>query len=211
MDFSKAFGATFRHTGNRERDGKPTRVVTVSRTYSTTQEDLWSAVTEKERISRWFAEVKGDFQLGGRYKIKGNAKGKITSCDAPNSYSVTWEMFFNVSWVSVTVESVEDGAQLSIEHEMGMGRAGEMHWSKYGPGATGVGWEFAVFGIDMYLLNDGQLTPKDIEKWSESSEGKAMIKSWANEWGKAHIVAGEAEETAMKMAQKTSKFYAGKD
>ena len=59
MEFSKAFGASFRETVKSERDGKSTRIVRASRTYPTNQSDLWSALTEKVRIKRWFAEVSG--------------------------------------------------------------------------------------------------------------------------------------------------------
>ena len=39
--------------------------VRFERTYATTCEDLWSAVTEPERLARWFAPVSGDLAVGG--------------------------------------------------------------------------------------------------------------------------------------------------
>ena len=66
MDFKRDFGADIREVGKGERDGRPTRLVRVSRTYPTGQADLWTAITKKRRIERWFGNVSGDFKLGGR-------------------------------------------------------------------------------------------------------------------------------------------------
>ena len=41
---------------------------------STTSGD---ALTDPERIGRWFLPISGDFRLGGRYQFEGNAGGKI--------------------------------------------------------------------------------------------------------------------------------------
>ena len=209
MDFSEAFGATIREVGESQRDGKPTRVVRASRTYPTSQQDLWRALTEKERICRWFAEVSGDFEPGGRYAIKDNAAGKITACEPPKTLALTWEFGSNVSWVSVTVEEAKDGALLTLEHEMPTDPESETHWAQYGPGATGVGWELAFIGLDMHLSGDGQSSLDAGTAWAEGAQGKATLRIWAEYWGKAHVNAGEPAETANDMADRTAAFYTG--
>ena len=209
MDFSEAFGATSREVGESQRDGKPTRIVRASRTYPTSQQDLWSALTEKERICRWFAEVSGDFELGGRYTIKDNADGKITGCEPPKSLALTWEIGSNVSWVSVTVEEAKDGSLLTLEHEMPTDPESETHWAQYGPGATGVGWELAFIGLDMHLSGDGQSSLDAGSAWAEAAQGKATLRTWAEDWAKAHVKAGEPAETANDMADRTAGFYTG--
>jgi uncharacterized protein YndB with AHSA1/START domain len=55
-----------------ERDGKPARAVTLARAYDTTIDDLWDAVTNRERLPRWFLPVSGDLKLGGRYQFEGS-------------------------------------------------------------------------------------------------------------------------------------------
>lgn len=209
MDFSNAFGASFRNVGESQRDGKPTRIVRASRTYSTSQQDLWSALTETERICRWFAEVEGDLKLGGRYAIKDNAEGIITVCDPPRTLALTWEFYGNTSWVSVTVEEVKDGALLTLEHEMPTDPASEAHWAKYGPGATGVGWDLGFIGLDVHLSGDGQSSIEAGAAWAEGRQGKATLRTWAEDWGKAHIEAGEPAESATAMAVRTAGFYTG--
>ena len=77
------FGAESRRVENREHLGKPALVVVATRTYDTTVDDLWDAMTSAERIPRWFLPISGELRLGGRYQIQGNAGGNITRCDAP--------------------------------------------------------------------------------------------------------------------------------
>lgn len=209
MEFSKAFGATFREVGSSERDGKPTRIVRASRTYPTSKKDLWSALTEKERISRWFAEVSGDFELGGRFAIKDNADGDITACDPPKTLALTWEFSGNISWVTVSVEAAQDGALLTLEHELPTDNESEAHWAQYGPGATGVGWDLAFLGLDVHLSVDGQPSRKAGGAWAETEPGKRALRAWAEGWGEAHVRAGEPARSAKDMADRTAGFYTG--
>lgn len=48
-----------------EGEGQPACAVTLVRTYHTTVEDLWDAITSAERIPVWFLPVSGDFGPGG--------------------------------------------------------------------------------------------------------------------------------------------------
>ena len=69
-----------------ERDGRKAKVVTASRTYATTPEDLWDAVTSLERIGRWFLPISGDLRVGGRYQFEGNDGGEVLSCEPPRRF-----------------------------------------------------------------------------------------------------------------------------
>jgi len=210
MSFENAFGAEFRELEEREHNGKPARVVAASRIYATTQSDLWEAITDKERLSRWFAPVEGDFELGGRYKIKGNAKGKILWCEPNKGFDITWVYFFNTSWVNVRLEPEDDGTRLTIEHVMHKGRMSERHWNKYGPGATGVGWDLWFLALGVHLDAGGELVGlSERDAWLKTDEGKDFMRACAMSWGESHIAAGEAEASAKAMATATAKFYAG--
>src|SRR5690606_5670622 len=102
-DLSSHLKATSRSVEVLERDGKPARSVILARTYNTTADDLWDAVTNAERLPRWFAPVSGELELGGRFQIEGNASGTITECTPPNSFAATWEFGGAVSWIEVKV------------------------------------------------------------------------------------------------------------
>ena len=80
IDVARVLGLVTRSVRNFEKDGKAASAVTLSRRYDTSVDDLWDALTSKERIPRWFLPVEGDLQLGGKYQLKGNAGGTITAC-----------------------------------------------------------------------------------------------------------------------------------
>jgi len=67
FDVERHLGAVKRSVCSLERDRRPARAVTLSRSYATTAGDLWDAVTNGERIPRWFMPVSGDLEPGGRY------------------------------------------------------------------------------------------------------------------------------------------------
>lgn len=209
MDFSKAFGATFREVHSGEREGSSTHIVRASRTYPTTQADLWNAVTQKERARRWFAEVSGDLKLGGRFSIEGNADGDIIVCKPPHELALTWEFGGSKSWVRIAFETVEDGTLMTLEHELPTDKKSEGHWDQYGPGATGVGWEWAMLGLDGHLSGDGRSSIAAGAAWAEGVNGKATLRGWAEAWGSADTEAGTPAQIAIDMAKRTAKFYTG--
>jgi uncharacterized protein YndB with AHSA1/START domain len=53
-DVVRQIGAVVREVGSREYEGKLAPVVVAIRTYNTTVEDVWDAITSAERIPRWF-------------------------------------------------------------------------------------------------------------------------------------------------------------
>jgi len=141
--------------------------------------------------------------------LEGNAGGEITRCDAPTALDITWEYYDNVSWVTVRFESVSDGTRLTLEHLMGKDEASEEHWKKYGPGATGVGWELGFLGLGLYLKSGEPVIESESNIWMGSPAGKAWIEKCAKEWGEAHIRAGEDRAIAEAMAAETAAFYCG--
>ncbi len=50
-------------------------VVRLEDRFDTDIEDLWSALTEPERLGRWLGEVHGDLRLGGRFRAHYFASG----------------------------------------------------------------------------------------------------------------------------------------
>ncbi len=211
MDYGRLFGAEFREVQDgRQREGKPVRVVVASRTYSTDREDLWDALTNAERIPRWFLPIEGELELGGRYQLEGHAGGQITRCDQPEALEVTWESGGNVSWVAVRLEPDGEATRLTLEHMMLKDEAGEEHWRQYGPGATGVGWELAILGLAHFCESGGQVFDlAAFTTWMGSDEGKVFVRASAEAWGEAHSSSGEAPDVARAMAARTADFYAG--
>lgn len=210
MDFSRALGTEFREVRDAEHEGESVRAVEGSRFYPTEVEDLWDAMTNAERLPRWFLPIEGDLRLGGRYQLEGNAGGTITRCDPPEALDVTWEFAGNTSWVNVRLAPENDGVRLQLVHSMPKDEASEAHWATYGPGATGVGWDLTFLGLGMFLENGGEAIDREAsEAWMTSEAGKVFIRACAESWGRAHAAAGEDAEVAKAMAARTAGFYTG--
>lgn len=198
-------GTVERSVASLEKDGAPARAVILSRTYQTSVEDLWDAVTNRERLPRWFAPVHGDLRAGGHYKVEGNAGGKIIACTPPRAFSLTWEINDEVSWVDVTVEPHGTAAaRLTLTHTAKV----SPFWAQYGPGATGVGWELGAFGL-MLHVSDPAADKLDEEVFGTGDDGKALMQRSSADWGEAAIRNGEDAEQARAAAARTTAFYTG--
>ena len=207
--FANPFGAEFRRFENREHEGKPARVVVAARAYDTDPDDLWDALTSRERIPRWFLPIEGDLRLGGRYQLTGNAGGTITRCDPPQAIDLTWEFGGGTSWV--TIRLAPEGARtlLTLEHIVHASDVDE-HWARFGPGAVGVGWDLAFLGLGQHLANRGASVDREAANtWMGSDEGRAFMRASADAWGSVHIAAGEDPATARGMAERTAAAYTG--
>src|SRR5688572_21516456 len=174
FDLSRHVGAVTRAVENRLHDGQPARAVIASRTYDTTVEDLWEALTSKARIPRWFLPVSGDLRLGGRYQFEGNAGGTITRCEPPRLVAATWEFGGATSWVTVTLSSNADfgGTHLELEH---VAHGPDEMWDQFGPGAGGVGWDLAILGLGQHLDTGATVDPQQAMTWMASDEGKDFV------------------------------------
>jgi uncharacterized protein YndB with AHSA1/START domain len=69
--------------------------VTMEDFFDTGIDDLWSAVTDPDRLARWLASVDGELRVGGRIHAKFTSTyegpGRIDVCDAPRQLRVTFE------------------------------------------------------------------------------------------------------------------------
>jgi uncharacterized protein YndB with AHSA1/START domain len=205
-----ALGVEFRRVDNREHLGKPALVGVASRVYDTTVEDLWEVITKPERLARWFLPVEGDLKLGGRYQLKGNAGGTITRCDPPEALDLTWEFAGGTSWVNLRLAPDGPGARLTLEHIAHVDGIGKEHLEKYGPGATGVGWDLGLHGLKQHLANPQvAIDPAAFEAWTLSAEGKAFVRKCGEAWAEAYIASGADPERARAQAERTIAFYTG--
>lgn len=207
VDPSAYIGAIVREVARREYEGKPARVVMASRSYDTTIEDLWDALTSAERIPRWFLPVSGELRLGGRYQLEGNAGGEIRRCEPPRLLDVTWEFGGGISWLTVTLsDDPGGGTRLKLEHIAPV--EGDF-WDRFGPGAVGVGWDLALMGLALYLASGAAVDRREAEAWSASAVGKDFMRRSSEKWGEASIRAGTDEAAARAAAARATAFYCG--
>ena len=187
-----------------ERDGQRASAVTLSRVIATNIENLWDAVTNAQRIPRWFAPVSGELELGGRYQIEGNAGGAITACQRLSHFSLTWEFAGDVSWLDAHLIEEEAGVRITLTHTAHL----SPHWDTYGPGAVGVGWEMGLLGLTIHVSEPD--APKvDEAAFAASRDGRAFIAGSSEGWARAAVAAGTDAETAAASARRTTAFYTG--
>lgn len=195
---------TTREVRTGERDGAPTRIAVARRTYPTAQADLWDALTDPERLPRWFLPITGDLRVGGRYQLEGNAGGTIERCDEPTSFAVTWEMGPMVSWLTVTLSAEADGTRMELVHEAPVDPE---FWDQYGPGAVGVGWDLALMGLGLHVETGAAVDPSIAVTFHASPEGHAFICRAATGWADAAAADGDDRDAAHEAAERTVAFY----
>lgn len=205
IDVTQHLGAITREVSARDLDGKPARVVRASRTYDTTPADLWDALTSAERLPRWFLPVTGDLRLGGRYQLQGNAGGEILVCDPPRHLKLTWEFAGQTSWVEVQIAKHESGSRLTLEHLVPV----DDHFKQYGPGATGVGWDLALVGLNQHVAAVQGFTAEAGMQWMMSENGKSFVRGSSEAWGRANVTSGTDEDTAAAAVAQTTSAYTG--
>lgn len=197
-------GLVVREVRTGSRDGSPTRIVIARRTYATDQTDLWDALTNAERIPRWFLPVSGELKVGGRFQTEGNAGGVVQECDEPQRFAITWEMGPQVSWVTITL--TVDGAStvLELAHEAPVMPE---FWDQYGPGAVGVGWDLALMGLGLHLATGEAVDSTEGMTFPTTPEGLVFVEVAAKGWADAAVADGDDAAAAHESAQRTITFY----
>lgn len=193
-----------------DRDGKPAKLVTAGRTYATSIDDLWDAVTNIERIPRWFLPITGDLRPGGRYQLEGNAEGEVLECDPPRRFEITWEYGGEISWVTVelTGDPGTDEAHLELQH---LAHVPDDMWHQYGPGAVGIGWDLGLMGLDLHLTSGEDVDPEQVRNWESTPDARAFIAESSTAWAEASIAGGNDPEAARASAERATSFYTGAD
>ncbi|MBG6237751.1 uncharacterized protein YndB with AHSA1/START domain [Mycetocola sp. CAN_C7] len=198
--------AVTRVVGSREVGGEDARIVTVTQTYPSALAEVWNAITTEDRISRWLGPISGDFRLGGRYQIEGNAGGEVLECAQPTRLHVTWEYGGDVSWVTATLNGDDASTTLEIEH---VAHVGDEDWKQFGPGAVGIGWDSMLLGLTLHLGTGSNLDPEAALAWSASADGIRFMTRSGLEWRDANIAAGESEADASAAAERCIVAYTG--
>lgn len=206
---SEQVAAAERKVASTEQEGQAARAVIVSRSYPTGIDDLWDAITNAERIPRWFLPISGDLRLGGHYQLEGNAGGTINRCAPPRDLGVTWEFGGGQSWVNVTLESEgEESTRLTLEHIGLEDEAGLAFWDQFGPGAVGVGWDLGLLGLAQHIRSGGEPLQSE-EEFMKSPEGRSFAAASSEAWRGAAIAFGTDEKAAGEAAERTTAFYTG--
>ena len=209
IDIVREIEAVRRQVGEGSVPAGVGRSVRLERDYDAPIEDVWDALTNPERISRWFLPISGDYRVGGRYQFEGNAGGEIVACEQPHRLKVTWGYGEAASGTDVSeLElrlSIVDGeaTRLELEHTAVVP---DQMWAEFGPGAVGVGWEQGLLGLSLHLRGGSGVD--DPAAWQLSAEGRDFARRSSVAWGDANRVAGADPETTDRGVTNTTAFYA---
>ncbi|WP_130011480.1 SRPBCC family protein [Serinicoccus sediminis] len=186
----------------------PAQVVTLSRRYAATPAELWDALTQPERLARWFLPVEGELVLGGRYAFTGNAGGVIRECEPRRRLLVTWEMGptgpEDASLVEVLLDDAGDGSAGTVLTLTHRAQTPPEMWDQFGPGAVGVGWDGALLGLSLHLAGGPLPTTEDLDRDPAVREFNAAA---AQAWGEAQLAAGTDPEVVEANVAATTGFY----
>jgi len=68
-------------------------VVRIEDRYDTDIDDLWSAITDRERLARWFGELDGEPSREGEFHVRipgaGERNGRVKACEPPQHLLLT--------------------------------------------------------------------------------------------------------------------------
>jgi uncharacterized protein YndB with AHSA1/START domain len=190
-----------------ERHGQNLRLLTAERTYKGAVEDVWDALTSPERIPRWLTPVSGDLREGGRFQLEGNAGGEVLGCAPPHRLSITWEYGGHMSWVDVELSAVESGTRLLLEHTAPVDPD---TWEQFGPGAVGIGWEMALWGLAEHLATP-DFDPAELAVWMSEPEGRAymveLMTGCSDKWTELSISLGTDPAVARAAGERCTAAY----
>lgn len=145
MTFNQ-IGANNRVVGSlRAVDGKA--VVRMEGRYSADIDDLWSALTDPQRLARWIAEVEGDLRLGGAFRASFTSgwegPGRVDLCEPPRRLLVTMSPGDNDETV-IEVELIAEGDHTRLVLE-------ERGLPLDAVAAHGAGWQAHVEDLAAHL------------------------------------------------------------
>jgi uncharacterized protein YndB with AHSA1/START domain len=175
-------------------DGAGERVsVLLRRSYDTAAQDVWDALTDPDRLKRWFMPVSGDLRVGGSFQLEGNAGGQILTCEPPRRLRVTFGDPNSIVELRLTAQG--DGATaLELEHTVPI----EIAQSGAGAMWVGPGWDGALLGLGLFLR--GEVVGDPVEA-ADSPEARAFSKESVHAW--AAVVEDSGTATAEQLAEAT--------
>jgi len=203
IDTTNQIDTIHREVARKQAESGEVVSVLLRREYDTSIEDVWSAVTDPERIRRWFMPVSGDLRVGGDFDLEGNASGRILRCDPPKLLRAT----FGGETSIVEVRLFPDGSgstTLELEHSVPIEMAGSGAGALY----VGPGWDGAVMGLGLYL--SGTFTGDPVEA-ANSPEVIAFNGASIEKWTAVVEASGTAtpEELAAGVAASRAQFTPG--
>lgn len=196
IDIDTQVNAIQREVERRPSDDGEMVSVLLRREYRASVADVWDAVTDPERIRRWFMPISGDLREGGDFQLEGNAGGRILRCDPPRLLRATFGG--ETSIVELRLRDDGDGrTSLELEHSVPLAMAGSGAGALY----VGPGWDGAFLALGLYL--DGT-TIEDPVAAASSPEAQAFSRRSVGAWTTVVEASGTAGAEEIAAAAEAS-------
>ena len=197
IDIPSQLEAIYREVGARQLDsGGDGVAVLLRRSYGAEVDDVWEALTDPERMRRWFLPVSGDLRPGGSFQLEGNASGEILVCEPPRLLRVTFGGPTSVVELRLTAEG-DESTMLELEHTVPL----EIAQSVAGALFVGPGWDGALMGLDLYLRGEVIGDPVAAASSPEALEfSKHSVDAWTATVEAAGAATAEEVAAAREMS-----------
>jgi uncharacterized protein YndB with AHSA1/START domain len=195
IDIVRQIAAIHREVGKRPADSGDDVTVLMRRSYDADIEDVWDAVTDPDRVKRWFMPLSGDLRPGGKFQLEGNAGGEILSCDPPRRLKVTFGG--PTSLVELRLAEDGDATSLELEHTVPIEMAGS------GAGAlfVGPGWDGGLMALDLFVRGEVIADPVAA---ASSLEAQEFCRQSVQAWSATVEASGTATAAEIAAAAETS-------
>ena len=195
IDIATQIGAIGRRVSS--ADGEVSVVLT--RRYEAEPHDVWDALTDPDRLRRWFLPITGDLVVGGRFQLEGNAGGDILECDPPRRIRTTFGGETSIVELRLTPDG--GGTVLELDHTVPLEMAGSVAGALY----VGPGWDGALMALSLYL--DGEETDDPIAA-ANSLAAQQFSKESIGAWEQVLTDGGEvdADQIAAAVAASLAQF-----
>ena len=94
-------------------------VVRIENRFDTGIDELWAALTDTQRLARWYGEVEGELRVGGGFRARLHASGwegtgRVEECEPPRRFLVVSRAADEPNEDSTEVTLTGDGGQTML-------------------------------------------------------------------------------------------------
>ncbi len=120
------------------------------------------------------------------------------------SFAATWEYGGEVSWITVSVTAGDAGhTRFELEH---VAHVKDEFWDEFGPGATGIGWDLGLLGLELHLV-DPSAARVDEATFGASDDGRRFVSESGEAWYAAAVASGLDEPAQRAAADRSIAAY----
>jgi len=195
IDIANQIGATSRQVAQQHTERGETVVVTLERRYAAEVADVWQAITDPDRVRRWFLPLTGDLREGGAFQLENHAGGDIMTCEPPRHLVATFGGESSI--VDLVLAGEGDQTLLKLTHSVPIEMAGSGAGALY----VGPGWDGALLGIAQYLAGE---VASDPVAAANTPEVQDFNVSSIKEWIAAVEASGTADADTISAAQQAA-------